>query len=127
MHTRYVSLHAARKSDYTACHPRKTTTFVYILHVVPITTHTHDRRKSIGKKETRKEKSVKERKERPKTRKSKRKNRKDKARGSEEKKEGKKCHTAVLADPRDGIGLVKGIKCIINMALQYVASSIPTV
>ena len=35
--------------NYTACHPRKTTT--YIFHVVPITTHTHDRRKSIGKKE----------------------------------------------------------------------------
>ena len=36
--------------DYTACHPRKTTT--YILHVVPITTHTHDRRKSSIKRET---------------------------------------------------------------------------
>ena len=48
----YVSLLAPGKTDYTACHPRKTTT--YILHVVPITTHTHDRRKSKGKKETKK-------------------------------------------------------------------------
>ena len=44
----YVSLLASVKTDYTACHPRKTTT--YILHVASITTDTHDRRKSIGKK-----------------------------------------------------------------------------
>ena len=43
----YVSLLAPGKTDYTDCHPRKTTT--YILHVVSITTHTHNRRKSIGK------------------------------------------------------------------------------
>ena len=48
----YVSLLAPGKTTLTACHPRKTTT--YILHVGPITTHTHDRRKSIGKKETKK-------------------------------------------------------------------------
>ena len=41
----YVSLLAPGKIDYTPCHPRKTTT--YIFHVVSITTHTHDRRKSI--------------------------------------------------------------------------------
>ena len=29
---------------------RTTTTTTYILHVVPITTHTHDRRRSIGKR-----------------------------------------------------------------------------
>ena len=59
----YVSLLAPGKNDYTACHPRKTTT--YILHAASITTHTHDRRKSIGKKETkkRKEDKGKERKE----------------------------------------------------------------
>ena len=44
----YVSLLAPGKTDYTACHPRKTTT--YISHVVSTTTHTHNRRKSIGKK-----------------------------------------------------------------------------
>ena len=53
----YVSLLAPGKADYTACHPRKTTT--YILHVVSITTHTHNGRKSIGKK-----KQTKKRKER---------------------------------------------------------------
>ena len=47
----YVSLLAPGKTDDTACHPRKTTT--YILHVVSITTHTHDRRKPIGKKKKR--------------------------------------------------------------------------
>ena len=44
----YVSLLAPGKTDQTACHTGKTTT--YILHVVPITTHTHVRHKSIGKK-----------------------------------------------------------------------------
>ena len=52
----YVSLLAPGKTDYTVCHPRKTTT--YILHVVSITTHTHDRRKSIGKKKHRKEEKI---------------------------------------------------------------------
>ena len=57
----YVSLLAPRKTgktDHTAFHPRKNTT--YILHVVPITTHTHVRRKSIGKKKPRKDKKKKE-------------------------------------------------------------------
>ena len=59
----YVSLLSRlEKPTYTACHPRKTTT--YILHAVPITTHRHDRRKSIGKKKQRKEKKkIKERKD----------------------------------------------------------------
>ena len=56
----YVSLFAPGKTDYTACHPRKTTTC--ILHVVPITMHTHDRHKSIEKRNQRKEKR-KEKKE----------------------------------------------------------------
>ena len=34
----------------------------YILHAVSITTHTHDRRQSIGEKKQRKEKKIKERK-----------------------------------------------------------------
>ena len=54
----HVSLLAPGKTDYTACPPRKTTT--YISHVVPTTTHTHDRRKPIGKKKQRKEKKTKE-------------------------------------------------------------------
>ena len=70
----YVSLLAPGKTDCTACHPRKTTT--YILRVVPITTHTHDRRKSIGKNKLRKENKMKERKEKT----SKRKNEKEKER-----------------------------------------------
>ena len=56
----YVSLLAPGKTDYIACHPRKTTT--YILHVVSITTHTHDRRKPIGKKKQQTNKNRKERK-----------------------------------------------------------------
>ena len=59
----YVSLLTPGGTKYSDCHPSKTTT--YILHVVYITTHTHDRHKSIGEKETkkRKEDKGKERKE----------------------------------------------------------------
>ena len=54
----YVSLLAPGQNDsYTAFHPRKSTT--YILHVVPITTHTHERRKSFGKKKRSKKKEDK--------------------------------------------------------------------
>ena len=49
----YVLLFAPGKTDYTACHPRQTTT--YILHVGPITTHTHDRQTQVNcNKETKK-------------------------------------------------------------------------
>ena len=103
----YVSQLAPGKTDYyTACHPRKTTT--YILHVVSITTHTHDRRKSVGKKKQRKEKKIKERKEKTRKRKNEkekeirekiRKARRDKTRrGSKERKREK---NVILADPRN--------------------------
>ena len=64
----YVSLLTPGETKYSDCHPRKTTT-TYILHVVSITTHTHERHKSIGEKETkkRKEDKGKERKEKKKT------------------------------------------------------------
>ena len=85
---------APGKTDHyyirTACHTRKTTT--YILHVVTITTYTHDRRKSSGQNKHRKENKVEERKdkkaknEKGKERKEKtRKARKDKTRGSKER------------------------------------------
>ena len=48
----YVSLLTPGETNYSDCHPRKTNT--YILHVLSITTHTHDRRKSIGEKKQRK-------------------------------------------------------------------------
>ena len=59
----YVSLLAPGETNYSDCYPMKTTT--YIIHVVSITTHTHDRRKSIGEKKQTKEKKIKgkERKE----------------------------------------------------------------
>ena len=93
----YVSLLAPGKTDYTACHPRKITTYEYILRVliVSITTHTHDRRKSIGEKKQRKEKKVKERKEKKKAKKKnqREKGRKEKTRKSRQdvkRKQGKK-------------------------------------
>ena len=46
----YVSLLTPGETKYYDCHPSKTTT--YILHVVSITTRTHDRNKSIGENET---------------------------------------------------------------------------
>ena len=99
----YVSLLAPGKTDYTACHPRKTTT--YRLHVVHITTHTHDRRKSIGKKETKKRKEDKGEKEKTrflarkrKRKGKKRKDNKSKERQDKKRKQGKAkriiCHTS---------------------------------
>ena len=41
----YVSILTPGETKYSDCHPRKTTT--YVLRVVSITTHTHDRHKSI--------------------------------------------------------------------------------
>ena len=107
----YVSLLAPGETDYTAGHPRKTTT--YILHVVPITTHTHDRRKSIGKKKQGKEKKmIKERKERQgsgktiKERKGKKRQEKqEKTRQEKEARKGskerKRKKNITLADPRN--------------------------
>ena len=80
-----VSLLAPGKTDYTACHPRNTT--AYILHVVPITTHTHDRRKSIGKKKQRKRKEDKKKeREDKKAKNEKGKERKEKTRRAREGK-----------------------------------------
>ena len=99
----YVSLLALGKTDYTACPPGKTTT--YTLHVVPIITNTHDRRKSIGKKKQRKQKKIKEQKDKEEN-KRKRKGKKRKTRntrntkndqrrrGSKERKIEKKSHTS---------------------------------
>ena len=56
----YVSPLTPGETKYSDCHPSKTTT--YILHVVYITTHTHDSRKSIGEKKQRKDNKRKERK-----------------------------------------------------------------
>ena len=74
----HISLLAPGRNDYTACHPRKTTT--YILHVVSITTHTRDRRKSIGISEQRTKTKRKERK------KKRRKGKKKKQKQKKEKK-----------------------------------------
>ena len=85
----YVSLLAPGKTDYTVCHPRKTTT--YILHVVPITTHTDDRRKSIGEKKQKKGK-IKGRKSK-KAKNEKGKERKEKTRTKKKKKARKDEYT----------------------------------
>ena len=83
----YISLLAPGQTDYSAaCHQRKTTT--YVIHVLPITTHTHDRRKSIGEEKQRKEKKIKERKEKTRKRKNEKRNgktRQENTRGSKEK------------------------------------------
>ena len=107
------------ETKYSDCYPRKTTT--YILHVVSITTHTHNRRKSIGEKETeeRKEDKGKERKDKKNETKQKRQAREKKktrrARKDKTKKQGKK----IPADPsnwlsKKDIWLTEGITSIIN-------------
>ena len=91
----YVSLLAPGKTGYTACHPGKTTT--YTLHVVPITTHMHVRRKSTGKHKQRKEKRRKERKEKEakKERKGKKiQEKQEKTRQEEEARKGKEKKTS---------------------------------
>ena len=95
----YVSLLVPGKTDYTACHPRKTTT--YILHVVSIITHTHDRRQSNfswekrNKEQIRRERKGKKREEsekrkrKRKRKKKKRQEKQEKARQEEEARKGK--------------------------------------
>ena len=78
----------AWKTNYTACHPRKTTT--YILHVIPITTHTHDRRKSLEKKETKKRKEYKGKKIRAEKRKTKKEREGKKSKHKKKKTENRK-------------------------------------
>ena len=93
----YVSLLTPGETKYSDRHPSKTTT--YILHVVSITTHTHDRHTSIGEKETkkRKEDKGKERKEKKKRNKTKKANKEKKktrkARQDKTRKQGKKKRT----------------------------------
>ena len=97
----YVSLPAPGKTDHTACHPKKTTT--YILHVVRTTTQTHHKRKSVGKKEQRKEKKKNERKEKTRKRNNEkgkearektRKARKDNDKRKHGKEKRRKCRTS---------------------------------
>ena len=81
----YASSLAPGKTDCTACHPRETTT--YTLHVVFMTTHTHGRRKPIGKKEQRTNKKKTERKK--KRRKRKKKTKKEKKEKKRQEKQEK--------------------------------------
>ena len=108
MHT-YVLVLAPGKTDYTTCHGTKTTTSK--LHLLPITTHTHDRRNSIEKrnneKKRRERKERKRRKRKKKTKKERKEKKKDKKiekRQDEKRKQGKKNEKNVIlliADPRD--------------------------
>ena len=54
----HTSLYSRLKNDHTPCHPEMTTTCIF--HVEPITTHTHDRLKSIGKRKKRKKRNERE-------------------------------------------------------------------
>ena len=96
----YVSLLAPGKTDYTDCHPRKTTTYlVYITR--SIYHYAYARQTQVNwKKETkkiiedrgneRKEKKAKKKRKRKKKERKTRKTRKDKTRrGSKERKRGK--------------------------------------
>ena len=127
----YVSLLTPGVTKYSDCHPSKTTT--YILHVVYITTHTHDSlRKSIGEKETkkRKEDEGKERKgkrnettrrkrqakrrkrqeKQEKTRQESKERRREKKekRKRKKKKKKKRKKNVILADPRNWLRMALG-------------------
>ena len=83
----------ARKTDYTACDPEKTTT--HVLHVVLTTAHTHVRLKSIGKKPRKEEKEKKKNRIKKETRRTEKTRQEDEARKGEERKKN-----TILADPR---------------------------
>ena len=119
----YVSLLTPGDAKYSDCHPRKTTT--YILHVVSITAHTHDRRQLIGKKETKKTKEDKgkERKEKKNETKRKRQAKRKKKQENQEKKtrqeskekrrekrkkKKKRRKNAILADPGNWLRMAFG-------------------
>ena len=86
----FVALLAPEKNDYTACHQEKTTT--YILHVVPITTHTHVRLKSIGNKKRKEQNRKSKKKKRKKQEKIKEKERRENGIRGNNEREGKKTH-----------------------------------
>ena len=102
----YVSLLAPAKPTIPLATQERLPRTWYILHVVSITTHSHDRRNSIGKKKKRREKKIKERKEKKARKKTKkeRKEKKSKKRQDKKRKQGKekrkKCNTSI-ADPRN--------------------------
>ena len=76
---------------------------IYITRtVVPTTTHTHVRLKSIGEKTQRKEEKRKERTEKKRKGSEKEEGRKDKNRRDKKRKQGKeKGKNVILADPRN--------------------------
>ena len=83
----YVSLLTSGETKYSDRRPRKTTT--YILHVVSITPHTHDRHNSIGEKKAKKRKEDEGKKRKEEKNETKRK-RQAKRRKRQEKQESKK-------------------------------------
>ena len=97
-----LSLLAPGKTNHTPCLPRKTTT--YILHVISITTHTHDRPKSIKKKnkeQIRRERTGKKREE---SEKSKRKGKKEEQQKQDKNRDQEmdsRKRKIILADPRN--------------------------
>ena len=113
----YVPLLTPGETQYSDCHRRKTTT--YILHVVSITPHTHDRHKSIGEKKTekRKEDKGKERRrtkqneqkkakrrrqeKQEKTRQESKEKRRIEQKKKEKEKKRKERKNVILADPRN--------------------------
>ena len=85
----YVSLLTPGETKHSDCHPRKTTTYILHVLILSITTHTHDRRRSIGEKETKKRKEDKGKEREEKKNETKRK-RQAKRRKRQEKQEKKK-------------------------------------
>ena len=100
----YVSLVAPGKTDYTACHQRKTTT--YILHIgtyhYAYARQTQVNWKKYTKREQVKGKERKGMKRKRKRKEKKRKDKKSKKRQDKKRKQGKeKRKDIILADPRN--------------------------
>ena len=121
-----LTTHAWRNQIFRL--PPKEDYHVYILHVASITSHTHDRRKSIGEEETkkRKEDKGKERKEKKNETKRKRqakkrkrqekqgktrqesKEKKKKKKKEKRKRKKKRKRNVILADPRNRLRMALG-------------------
>ena len=86
----YVALLAPEKTDYTPCHPEKTTTYwsIYYMSYLSLRIRTSDTRQFSGKEKKRNQKKITEKKNKAK-RKGKDKKRQEKTRNDKKRKQGK--------------------------------------
>ena len=108
----YVSLLTPGETNYSDCHPRNNTT--YTLHVVSITTHTHDRCKSIGEK---KERKKERREDKGKERKEKKTKQNGKLKGKKREEKDKKSKTKRILGRARSAWSASANECLLRSCL----------